>query len=50
MAEVPKDEPKKPYSTPVLTVHGTVRELTRKVGVNGHPDNGTPPFKFKSNA
>ena len=31
---------KKPYSPPHLIVHGTVRELTKKVGVIGGPDSG----------
>lgn len=29
---------KKKYSPPLLTVHGTVRELTQKVGLNGSKD------------
>ncbi len=33
-----KNEPKKPYSKPTLTVYGTVRELTQKVGTRGQPD------------
>ena len=29
---------KKPYSPPTLALDGTVRELTRHVGVKGQPD------------
>ena len=32
MGNPPKLEPKKPYSTPTLTVYGTVRELTQRGG------------------
>jgi hypothetical protein len=39
MGKAAKDVPKKPYSPPHLTVHGTVRELTKKVG-RGNPDGG----------
>jgi hypothetical protein len=35
-----KREPKKPYSKPSLTVYGTVRELTQRVGRNGSRDGG----------
>jgi hypothetical protein len=31
---------KKPYSSPVLTVYGTVQTLTQKVGPVGNLDNG----------
>ena len=37
-----KPEPKKPYSPPQLTVYGTVRELTQKVGQSGSSDGGPP--------
>ena len=37
---------KEPYSPPTLTVHGTIEELTKKVGTRGHPDGGKfPVFK-----
>jgi len=42
MAKVPNDEPKKPYSPPVLTIHGTVRELTQSKSPDGSPDGGSP--------
>jgi hypothetical protein len=32
---------KKPYSSPVLTVYGTVQALTQKVGLSGTSDGGT---------
>ena len=35
--------PKKPYEAPKLTVYGTVRELTLKVGRRGKPDAGRAP-------
>ncbi|HTW23570.1 MAG TPA: lasso peptide [Candidatus Baltobacteraceae bacterium] len=41
MAKVPNDEPKKPYSPPVLTIHGTVRELTQMRGATGTNDGGS---------
>jgi hypothetical protein len=34
---------KKPYLSPKLTVYGTVRELTKKIGPNGNRDNGRFP-------
>jgi hypothetical protein len=42
MAKPVKREPKKPYKKPSLTVYGTVRELTQKVGRSGKPDGGNP--------
>jgi hypothetical protein len=33
-------EPKKPYSKPILTVYGTVRDLTQSTGPNGRRDGG----------
>jgi hypothetical protein len=38
-----KMENKKVYSTPVLTVYGTVRELTKKVGLARNRDGGRFP-------
>lgn len=32
--------PKKPYKPPVLIVHGTVKDLTKIVGVHGTKDGG----------
>jgi hypothetical protein len=37
-----KPETKKPYSTPTLTVYGTVRELTQTVSIQGRLDGGRP--------
>jgi hypothetical protein len=34
-------EPKKPYLSPILTVYGTVQELTRSAGTAGQKDGGT---------
>lgn len=34
---------KKPYSCPVITVYGTVRELTQTVGLRGNRDGGSFP-------
>ncbi len=47
MGKPVKREPKKPYSKPTLTVYGTVRELTQRVGTHGNRDGGTPPH-FKT--
>jgi hypothetical protein len=38
-----KRDGKKPYTPPVLTVYGTVRELTQKVGLVRHLDGGRFP-------
>jgi hypothetical protein len=43
MAKSVKREPKKPYSSPVLTVYGTVRDLTNKNGPIGQNDGGRFP-------
>lgn len=34
---------KKPYSSPAITVYGTVQELTKKIGLGGNPDGGGFP-------
>ena len=36
-------EIKKPYSTPVLTIYGTVKELTQTRGLRGTTDGGGFP-------
>jgi hypothetical protein len=41
MGKPENPEPKKPYSKPTLTLYGTVRELTRMVGIHGNADGGT---------
>jgi hypothetical protein len=39
-----KRVPKKPYSSPIITMYGTVQELTQhKPGSSGH-DGGTRPL------
>jgi hypothetical protein len=38
-----KLEPKKPYSKPTLTLYGTVRDLTQRVGLHGSNDGGSFP-------
>ena len=43
MGKPVKLEPKKPYSKPTLTLYGTVRELTQRVGAHGTGDGGTFP-------
>jgi hypothetical protein len=43
MGKFVKRSPKKPYSVPVLTVYGTVQELTQKVGLRKNPDGGRAP-------
>ena len=34
---------KKPYSPPLITVYGTVQELTQKKGLRGKSDGGNFP-------
>jgi hypothetical protein len=31
---------KRPYTTPTLTVHGTLEQLTQRVNLRGHSDGG----------
>ena len=40
MAKPVKRAPKKPYIRPTLTVYGTVRDLTLRVGTKGKLDGG----------
>jgi len=40
MGELVKREAKKPYAKPRLTVYGTLRELTKRVGTSGKADGG----------
>jgi len=49
MHKTAKTELKKTYSTPSLTVYGTVRELTQKKGIHGGGDGGGFP-KFRTTA
>ena len=37
-----KRDNKKPYSSPLITVYGTVQELTQHVGMRGKPDSPSP--------
>jgi hypothetical protein len=48
MDKAVKIVPKKPYSPPHLTVHGTVRELTQKVGPKRSLDAGKFPHNRTS--
>jgi hypothetical protein len=48
MANAVKAEPKKPYVRPALTVHGTVRDLTRATGKGGRKDGGKFGNKYTS--
>ncbi|GEM_PF-1829874 len=43
MAKTRKPEPKKAYKPPELTVYGTVRDLTKTVGMRRHRDGGQRP-------
>lgn len=43
MAKPQERGPKKPYTTPKLTVYGTVQELTTTRGLTGHRDGGSFP-------
>ncbi len=38
-----KRDNKKPYSSPIITVYGTVQELTRQVGISHTNDGGSTP-------
>jgi hypothetical protein len=49
MVKTVKRETKKPYSKPTLTVYGTVRELTQKVGISGRGDGGLSLRANKTN-
>jgi hypothetical protein len=48
MARLEKLEPKKVYEPPVLTVYGTVRELTQAVGRVHHPDGSRVGFNTRT--
>jgi hypothetical protein len=48
MGKPVKRETKKPYAKPTLTVYGTVRELTQKVGAIGTKDGGILLSKSKT--
>jgi len=43
MRKAVERDTKKPYSSPTLTVYGTVRELTQKVGLVRTRDGGRFP-------
>jgi hypothetical protein len=49
MGKPVKREPKKPYSTPKLTVYGTVRELTQSTGITGTRDGGRSAGATRTN-
>jgi hypothetical protein len=44
-----KPAPKKPYTPPVLTVYGTVRDVTKAVGAHGQDDGNPFSPKVKTN-
>lgn len=48
MSKPIKEGPKKPYVTPVLIVHGTVRELTQSNQAGGKLDSVAVGFKHKT--
>jgi hypothetical protein len=43
MLKLVKRDSKKPYSSPILTVYGTVQELTQKQGLRKTSDGGRFP-------
>lgn len=47
MAKPVSGDTKKPYTAPVLTVHGTVRELTQHNALGQFNDGGTTGFRTK---
>ena len=48
MPKAVKGEPRKPYVAPVLTIHGTVRELTQATQFGGKTDKGGHGFRVKT--
>jgi hypothetical protein len=48
MSKLVKEEPKKPYAAPILTIHGTVRELTQSNRAGGKLDKGGRGFNVKT--
>ncbi len=50
MLKPAKRDNKKPYSSPILTVYGTVQELTKKIGTSGNLDHGGSFPKVKTHA
>ncbi len=49
MDKAPKPEPKKKvYASPVLTVYGTVRDVTKTLGNRRHLDGGTVAGKRRT--
>jgi hypothetical protein len=48
MAKAVKEQPKKPYAAPVLTIHGTVRELTQANQTGGKTDKATKGFRVRT--
>jgi hypothetical protein len=48
MAKPVAREPKKPYAAPVLTVYGTVRELTHANQAGGKADTAKTGFKKRT--
>jgi hypothetical protein len=45
MAQAGVPPQKRPYSPPILTVYGTIRELTQKTGQSGMADGARPPIR-----
>ncbi len=43
MVKPVKQGPKKPYVSPIITVYGTVQEITKTVAQHGQKDSGKPP-------
>ncbi len=48
MSKPVKGGPKKAYTAPILTVHGTVRELTQANQAGGKPDAATTGFRRRT--
>jgi hypothetical protein len=48
MLKPAKRDPKKSYSSPILTTYGTVKQLTQKVGLRKTPDGGRQILKMKT--
>jgi hypothetical protein len=48
MSKPVKGGPKKAYTAPILTVHGTVRELTQANQAGGKTDKGGHGFRVRT--
>ena len=45
---VEQESARKPYEPPVLTIYGTVHDVTKSTGRVGNPDNGKVMFQTQT--